>query len=202
MNRKEKIKDIQSWFKDHVATLQTYTSDDGDGLPITKLTWAKPDTGIFKVVYYIQGNLLMVAGDLGAATYIFSGPISIWTFLSESIDHFAEKCQASECGRDFEDWDKYYAKNTLTYWLESNKSDFEDSDIYDKKKAAFDEAIQHCDCKQSWNQYLEQYGHELYGDCWYEYSDIGMEITMRCLAHREGLEMAAKQLRGKIVVTV
>ena len=95
--------DIKSWFKDHVATFSTFKDENGN--TIEKLIWKKPDSGICMVNYTLFGRYLIVTGDLGHAIYSWGQNINFKWVSECDLGYFAAKCDASENGRLYKDWD-------------------------------------------------------------------------------------------------
>lgn len=100
-------------FKDHVATLSTYSESPmvSNGRQIQGLRWAKPGTCINSIDYLIVDGSLIVRGDLGAGVYTWGGKISL-SFLATCDWHYMlGKLEGVErCRQDGEEWDPDVAR--------------------------------------------------------------------------------------------
>jgi hypothetical protein len=106
-NKQAEKKIAEQWFPNHKATIETCPNG------VTTIEWKKPGTGIFGVRYVLWGGTLYVSGDIGEAVYCWSSEISIQFLASCNLDYFLGKCQASETGRSFVEWDDDVARYKL-----------------------------------------------------------------------------------------
>lgn len=176
--QQRKIIDEYGWFKDHVAAQKR---DD-------LIVWKKPGTGIYSVHYLIYGNTLFVCGDLGEAAYQWSQKID-WDFLSGlNCDYFLGKCQASEVGRRFVEWDAKYARARLEETFKGLKEGG-----YHISAGACCDAISAVETKEDWHSFIMDHRDI------YELLDLGdLEVpNLRGVSHWYGLTLALKQLRAK-----
>jgi len=201
---------FDSWFKDHVAKHSVFRNNCGE--EIERIVWGKPGTNIDRIIFTLDKTYrnLIVSGDLGEAIYHWNGPITGFGFFNNmDIQYFESKCLASENGKRDKEWDpesaKLSFKDILTNLFEPDE-DREDEEEYDQKKAMeefaeekykeiideYSESI--FDCEYSYMDFLENYGAEELGSDYYECSNIGMVISLRCHSYLTGLNMACKQL--------
>lgn len=189
---------IARWFDTHVATLEMLHSERS---PIERLTWRRADgRGVYAVEYHCWRNVLVVTGDLGAATYMWSSPVSLEWIATCGMQYFASKCEASEAGRDWKDWDAPRAREQIArYWKERER----DTDVAsDEKRTRFEEmrGDESLDSYSDWLEWLRALGYDVFGDSWYEWAPaVGQVTALRCRAHLEGLQAAMRQLAARPV---
>ena len=124
---------IRDDFKDHVATLSTWSDHIG---PAMTLEWRRPGTGIYRIVYIIRGGLLIAWGDCGEAVYSWGGVPGGLTpaWLAElNLDYFAGKCEAwdSRLGDRGMEWDRELAAANIAERLAEYIAAYEDSEDAD-----------------------------------------------------------------------
>lgn len=186
MDRREKVIEwAKKDFHEHEATLRKL-----DG--ITELAWKKPGTGINSIIYLLRQNQLYVSGDMGAGVYCWSGKISL-PFLNDcSLDYFQGKCEASETGAQFEQWDDTKAKQRIEQFPSDFGEDF-NLEIYNQEKSVMLGATS---SQQEWVQWLStDEAAEILGPDYWEYGGIGIDVHPRCIYHWLGLKMAYEQLK-------
>ena len=180
-------------FENHVATIDQFVKFGGKevDIDIEVLTWKKPDSSSYMIKYIITGNTLCVYGDLGEAIYRWSSPITFEWLANLDLSYFKGKCQASEVGRDFREWDQYKALNTLKEFAKDEYfkwQDFEDS--------GGESSLYGCD---DWREWLSQHGCEILGDDFWDWAyGIGFTINVRCMYHFIGLQMAMKKIKENV----
>ena len=197
--------DTAKWFKDHIATKNIYKSDNSK-TEIIQIQWKKPGTSHYHIDYNLIDNNLIVTGDLFDAIYHWSSPVSYKSIASMNLDYFSSKCEASPEGRDFISWNNKYAYENFFFILESELEEFLEEKKIDKnfkdlnedekldlmesyldKHDYIDDVVSIVDCKESWIEFLKEYGDNVLGsDCW-EHYNMGMMPDMLCHAHLEGL---------------
>jgi len=136
---------------------------------------------------------LFVCGALGEAVYVWGSRVRLSWIANNSYDYFAGKCQASEVGLGFKDWDADIARSVLAIAIT-------DPDQYDNEQQA---TIAECmdsfgfygsettSTREEWWRFLAVHGDECFGDAWCEWApNIGTVIHRRCMAHLYGLKMA------------
>ena len=201
--------DTSEWFKNHVATIKKY----GEGKEeIIIIDWREPKSCHFYVNYIIFKNRLYVYGDIGEAVYCWSSEIGLNFLKRISLDYFASKCEASETGRDYEDWDQDKAYESA---IDILKEQYEDEKCVDIKNLSeketeeilnqwieekdefltFDELRDACYTKDGWYNFLSEH-QEFFGCDFYEYSG-GTIIHIRCDGHLTGLKMAIQQIEER-----
>lgn len=162
--------------------------------PYRELYWAKPRTRINSILYVIRSHCLYVSGDLGDAIYHWSNNLS-WEFLSNlGLDYFASKCEASEYGEGYLEWDDKVALSTAKeYIYEVTDKEPNDDLIIDMQDALADGG------KHGWAEFLNDH-HELFGTDWWESRCLcGETIALRCRIQLLGLRLS--YARSKSVVT-
>lgn len=187
-----------SWFKNHVATYKIFKAEDGE--TIEYLRWGKPKSSIFSISYMFRFGLLFVYGDLGDAVYQWHPSIGTLPSLATcSLDYFAGKCSASECGRGYKSWNEACAREGLIDYITDEVSYNEDGRTFEEISESFRllGGWNEIYSEYSWIQWLENHGHEFFGDAHYEYGGIGMEIDSRCRSHLVGLKMAFEQIEAQ-----
>ncbi len=217
----------EMWFPKHIAVEKPFVSYtdilNNKSETIKVIDWREPNTGHFAVRYILDRNRLLVAGDIGEAIYIWSQFIG-WDFLACcNMEYFVGKCQASEHGRSGQSWDSEHAHQRLKdlLWEETKQYLEAKGDIFaegsaDCREYHIKKYLKHLDLdielyptkedlidrsytssKGDWHSFLRDYGDELFGCDYGEYSNIGMQADIRCIGHWLGLEMAYEQLKGK-----
>ena len=183
----------EEWFKDHRAAYSVL--DDGQEHKVERLYWARPGSSFYSVLYLFYGGTLFIAGDLGEAVYRWHPDIGTLKDLAKlDLDYFKGKCCASEVGRDFVQWDEDKAAQRVREWLrEERKHEPETKAWSDFLCDDGREALNH---KDAWLRWLEDHGHEYFGDDWWEFApNFGQIISIRCRAHLIGIKMAFHQLK-------
>lgn len=187
------------WFKDHVARLESYTTQvqlEPDKPSVTyqiqRLLWSKPGTNIYRCHFIIHNNTLLVHGDIGEAVYCWGENISVGFLAGLNLDYFAGKCCASEKGRHYTDWDADVAKAELADHFKE----------YPEEKAKLEGTVRWgselISSRDEWHHWLQDNGYDVFGDAWYEWApSIGDVIDWRCQGHLVGIQMAVQQLKAK-----
>lgn len=184
---------IKKNFENHVATIKQYHEMDKDGIgvlgTIDKLTWKKPGSSNYMIQYIISGNTLCVYGDLGEAIYRWCEPITFEWIAGLNLSYFKGKCQASEVGRDFREWDEKKALDALKYFAKEEYFKWKEFEEREGKHALYDNS--------EWNEWLREHGDEVLGEEFWDWAyGIGYTINVRCIYHFIGLHMAMEQIRG------
>jgi len=199
IDRYEDMKDraelVRREFKDHIAIYNNYYQiDDKEKVDeISVLYWKKPETGINAIKYILHKGGLFVSGDLGEAIYRWSSGIS-WKFLSDlSNSYFMKKCEASEVGRYFEEWNEEEALRQLKECADQEYFNWDTFKNSGGEQYLYD--------KNEWIVWLNSYDidrNKIFGsDAWEWVYSCGNRPHIRFLFHKIGLEMAYKQLEGK-----
>ena len=177
------------WFPNHKVQLY---SDLDNGLEL--LIWGKDDTSTFLVNYIRHQQVLHVSGDLGCAAYWWSQLNSLRWIAGCNLGYFASKCESSENGRQFKEFDT----DTLRRQVEESLQRMEGEDPQIHERFNGYQGWDHMDDgQQAWQAWCLQHGYEVWGDCWYMDVPDGMRINPRCHGHLVGLKMAFEQL-GKL----
>ncbi len=128
---------INDWFKKHTAHHSVLK--DEHGFEVERLMWSGDETTINRIYYLRYGSVLMVFGDLGEAIYQWNGDIDLRWISNCGLSYFAEKCQASEEGRDYKVWSADQARKRLDEIAAQEAEEYTSWDEADEK-AVFDEA--------------------------------------------------------------
>lgn len=186
------MKDIEKqirehWFKDHVAEL----IDLGE---IQILNWKKPGTGIYRVRYIFDGNMLYISGDVGEAVYWLTWKASVHSFDGLNLGYFTGKLQAFSDDR----WDfsSEKAVKRLREWLKDIKEGDQTYD-HDDMRNLFDDA-RRCGSRWEWVEIVHRYESlisSLDADYWEWFYDMGNETPARLWCYLIGLQMASEQLK-------
>lgn len=173
---------IESYFKNHRAYYRQIEPD------LEELLWSSGST-IHKILYLRRRNVLFVCGDLGEAVYVWSEHFILERIAGCSLDYFASKCQASEDGRGYPDWDEAECLSNVRYWLEDEGP----GKTWDEfVKAGGKEAAQ---SKFEWNCWLGEHGYDFFGSDYGECCEAGKTVAVRCQLHLLGLKAAMDQIR-------
>ena len=173
---------IAEWFKEHVASRTKMA--DGNGNEVDMLIWAEPGITTYKMVFIHHKNMLMVYGDLGEAVYGWSSLNSLEWIAACEIGYFASKCEASEYGWQYREWDEQEALRCIQGYLEEP----EKMKLFKENDGESSMGNQH-----DWIEWLRLHGDEVFGQDWWEFApSIGETIAVRCRAHLIGLKMAIK----------
>lgn len=189
----DRAKDIRErWFPKHVAQFGDMTNDG-----MCKMTWSQPGTSNYATVYIISKRHLIVYGDIGEAVYGWAQDLT-WDWLAGlNLSYFAGKCEASEHGRRYDDWDAGVAKICLLERIAEIKAmDVEDRAKHYAKELERLEELEYSletnrDAFKAAAQdiYDETGDGELAGSI----GEMGEVTDMRCQAHLIGLQMAWAQ---------
>ena len=203
INYEEREKMIRTeWFKDHRAVF----SDCG---MFKTLEWGNPGTSNYWLRAIISKRTLIIYGDIGDAIYQWSQELD-WQWLSGlGLGYFSGKCQASEEGRQYVDWDDEAAQSWLETCFkdeeEQRAADMEEWDE-DKRKAyaekhptmrqRFEDAsgAGNLFSQMEWNMFLHDNGHEIFGDDLSSVAECGQVIAQRCQAHLIAIKMAVESV--------
>ncbi len=180
---------INHWFKEHKREIEWQTQAPIGPGDMEFLRWRKPGTCIYGVDYLRLSNLLYVSGDLGEAIYGgWDKGYPLEWIAGLNLDYFAQKCQASETGREYYEWDEKTARKRLLGWME-NWEDPKDQEAKVRELGGFD--VLHNE--HEWVQWMHESGYQALGDEYYELGYAGRKINIRCQAHLIGLKLAFHQ---------
>lgn len=186
-----------SWFKDHVAAYKVFKAEDGEIIEF--LRWGKPNSSTFSVTYMFRFGFLFVYGDLGEAVYQWHPSIgTLRNIAGCNLDYFAGKCSASENGRGYKSWDEDSARESILDHM-MDKASYDEDKTFDALSEEFRElgGWEAIHSEYSWIKWLEDNGFNFFGDEYFEYGGIGMEIDSRCRSHLVGLKMAFEQIESQ-----
>jgi hypothetical protein len=180
MIARDELEYVRSWFnypgQPHVATLH----------PSGWLIWERPGTSIYHVNYNCWGRNLIVVGDIGDAVFSWSQRVTFEWLAGLDFDYFWRKCQASETGRTYYQWnsevigaqaEKILRDEGTARWDDARAEGIEDA-IHDE---------------QEWYAWCHA-NRELLGDDLGEWVGNGRVPNIRAVGMFEGLKMAVAQL--------
>ena len=170
------MKQVREAFAEHQALVF-------DG---TRLTWQRPDSGMYNTTYMRSGGLLIVYGDMGQAMYQVTGDHGFRWWADTDLSYFCGKCVASEVGREFVQWDANTAIDRVTEFIEETEETGLDKTKVDLLKAHAYDISEFQDALRDVVDY------ETMEQLW----DAGKVIHHRCIYHWLGLQMAVEQLAG------
>lgn len=165
-------------FKDHESTK----------LACNWWRFGKPGTGIDCLYFTFFRGFWIVAGDLGDAIYQWNTEVTPEFVAGCNLDYVLGKCQASEVGRDFEEWDPDLCREDMEKWA---KEDFEEDekgpDLSDARFAIEDGEL-------AWKAYLYENGYEVFGDNFYEFAPkFGVKPHIRGVLHLAALKVMVEK---------
>ena len=180
-----RIPQIEKEFEKHRATYQKISDD------IEILTWAEPGTMINKVEYLVYNNALFIKGDLGEAVFSWHPSISLNAISGFNLDYFLEKCEASEGGRHWREWDAATALIALQDYF----ADYDDGaeTLQSIENQGGYNALN--SSQEEWVQWCHEVGEEFLGaDAWEWAYSIGEVVSWRMQAWLIGIKMAMEQI--------
>jgi hypothetical protein len=188
------------WFKDHKVAVTSQVPD------LLNATWAdalvirftNPKSWNYGCHFIIHRKWLTVVGDIGEATYEWSGDLTLNFLASLDFDYFFSKCVASESGKKFTDWKtkiaEAYVKDRIA---EIKAMDPEDQGKDDKKELEILEDLgvggDKSDYDSAAREYYDATGDGEGASAIAEYGDVP---SGRCIGHYLGLKLAIEQLRA------
>jgi len=178
-----------TWFKDHEPSF--LKTDHGH-----HLKWSTPDDSWCNRVLYtiMDDRWLVVRGDLGCATYWWSGPIS-WDFLAGcGIDYFASKCEASENGKGHREWNTREAERWYEWWVKTQREE-DNQKAVDKAEEL--RMLSHMESEFYWDVWIREHGQYVLGPDWWDVELPGKMVSMRCRAHLIGIQMALERSKTR-----
>ena len=191
---REKV--ISGWFQTHVVENFELYPLKSDRL-LETLTWKKRGTNINRIDYTRRSNVLMVTGDLGDAIYSWSEAQTLRWISGLDLEYFAGKCQASEVGRKYKEWNRELAEEWLKdYFMEAIDEEDGKRLAEEKRKAEDSYVWGSLSSEAEWIAWMMANGHDVFGDDLGGFENIGNEIATRCQAHLVGLRMAFELIDG------
>lgn len=183
----------EHWFKDHVAQCQA-TGDIG-GLKWENalvLRWQNPKSWNYGCRFIIHRQWLMAVGDIGEAVYQWSDDISLGFLASLDFGYFHGKCQASEVGKNYSDWDVAVGETNRLARLADLQGDepHKHRDAEMELLKGFSKADK-ADCQKAAQEYYDETGD---GECAGAIGELGEVPSGRSIGHFVGIQMAIAQL--------
>jgi hypothetical protein len=219
MRHDDKIAEEQKkFFADHVAQYWMLKGGPANG-QVEMIRFQKPGTINYFIEFLFTNGTLFVRGDLGEATYCWHWDIGSIRQLSKvSRGYMKGKCQASEVGREFNEWyfgeleadvrahfEHHECEDGVRQMLIENDEDpspiLEDDEAFAKAKERFieqkvDEIHGGVGDHHEWIEFCRANGEEFFDsqDHW-EYSyKMGNRTHSRMIIHHLALQLALKQL--------
>lgn len=180
----------ENWFVDHKAKVVTATPE------VTIIHWANPASWNYGCHFLIHKRWLIVVGDIGEATYEWSSDLTLQFLSGIDFGYFKSKCQSSEVGRNFIDWNEYVAgkncEEAINAIITTKEEDRSEDDLL-KLEILKEMSPGHVkqDYKEAAQEYYNKAGD---GAGASEISEMGQVAHPRCIGHFTGLQMAIKQL--------
>lgn len=173
------------WFKDHAIHSRLLLVEAGTPSPrIELLRWRRPASGTFSVDYLIYGNTLFVAGDIGGAAYRWGQQVTFEWLAGCDLHYFAEKCEASETGRDFEYWDEDTAKQRIEEWGHE----------CGQHRKLIKRLHDNAHTKSDFQEDLRSGDSEVCEALW----DCGDVVHPRCIGHWLGIKLAVEKSKQQV----
>jgi hypothetical protein len=181
-----------TWFHKHVVFRQT--TDD----PTPLMIWRAPDTGICLIQYIIYGGALFVSGDLGSAVYRWSDKLTFDWLAGLDLSYFAGKCEASETGRTYKEWDEAVAKWAFDDYVDDIRGEY----AIDNPEAGAQwwQDLQNANpwaqmySEFEWQDWMSHDGMSFFSTDDTHLYTVGQVLNLRCQSHLIGLKMAQKWL--------
>jgi hypothetical protein len=221
MTKKEMIEMHKKQFKDHVAQYWKLQGGPANG-QVEMVRFQKPGTTNFFIEFLFTNGTLFVRGDLGEAAYCWHWDIGgIRQLRGVDIGYMKGKCQASEVGKEFNDWSRDELEKGVREYLghrehldgikemlaENDETiDDDDDEAWEAAKQRFIEQkieglLSEVGDHHEWINFCRSEGEEFFDDVdHWEYSyDLGNVTSSRMIAHHTGLIMALAKLEEKKV---
>lgn len=176
----------EMWFKDHRAV---HTGSEGN---MELLTWCKPGNSNYRIDYIMHNRYLIVTGDLGCAMYWWSGENDLRWVSQCSLGYFASKCEASENGRGYKEFNAEHLRSQIEHELTSR----EENNDQDTTRIKFMDirGFDYIYDMYEWIGWIQANGEEVFGCDYWEIGLDGMRLNPRCESHLIGLKMAFEQI--------
>ncbi len=182
--------EIKNNFQQHKVYYYKYLEINYKRGEIEVIEWKRENSSLYYIKYAMDENVLFVNGDMGYAVYKWEENVNLEWISKLDLSYFASKCQASERGRENEEWDGDLAEAKLQIYMNDNNLDME--------KVKEKNGLAYLYNEQEWNFWLKDYGYDILGEDFYEWaSEIGKTISHRCQSHLIGLKMAMEQINAQ-----
>lgn len=191
MKNEQQERDIRErWFKDHKASVLT------QGEVATIINWANPESWNFGCRYIIHRRWLTVVGDIGEAVYEWSQDLTLPFLAGLDFGYFHGKCQASETGRNYTQWDSVPAYESVRRFLAE-----QDAEDHPGENDDWREHLRNLTAQSAKDEFEhaihKAYSEGLDPECASMFLDAGTVPNIRALGHFIGLQMALEQLNKK-----
>jgi hypothetical protein len=212
----------EEYFKDHVAELHSKSSfqvcthpnnvDPNQSRVISDveiLLWENPQSWDCYMTFILFGGVLYVSGDLGEAVFCMGRDFKTMQSLSSiNVDYMSSKCQASEYGKPYYEWNGTVAVKELKQcFMDHLKDDCDGREPNESEILALT-SIQSDMIDTDHGHRSELYKilsihasdmETLFDDQWYhDYTDFGIDYALRMKLMHLGLMDALKQLNPQV----
>lgn len=225
MGRSEQLTErITKSFGKHVA--RYWRLQTGNSPVVELLRFQEPGANNYFIEFILTNGTLMVRGDLGEAAYCWYGDIDFNFLAGIDMGYMASKCQASEVGGRFVDWDEGEGRVSLKGYMECQDDDDELDPFMADNSFKLDENDEYSDdqykearklltekrCKdilyecEIGNEFewaaninrLDDPGETFNDHDYWEWAyNVGKVPHVRLFCHYIGLKLAVKQLQTK-----
>lgn len=177
------------WFSDHRATL--IQNPD-----VTIINWSRQGDWTYGCRFLIHRRWLTVVGDIGEAVYAWGQDVSMEFLAGLDFGYFHSKCEASETGRQFEQWAGDVAYTNIQHWLAQMDADCPpnpDEDPLERLRTI---------SKNHPRDEVEEAVRETFNDGGLDSEDAsmlygsGLVPNCRCIGHFVGLKLALTHLKA------
>ena len=173
----------EKWFQNHRATI-LHTAPE-----LTLYEWKAPGTWNHGMRFILHSRWLSILGDIGEATYEWSGTLSPGFLCEIGFNYFRSKCCASEEGRQFDHFDADLGRLALHEWLADAGAEMQDpiKDLI--------EGVSNCSGLDDWEEAIRRW----YDDYAVDGEDMSVARSMalfphpRQIGHFVGVQMALKE---------
>jgi len=196
---RDTFKELRKKFKDNFKNHVVSYYDKGERLE--HLIWRIPGSSNGYMEFIACGGNLVVRGDYGDSIFEWYRRVDLKWIAGTDLSYFAEKCQASEYGRDFKSWDSEQLREDIEALLDEHSKNFEDYDHEspNELRDKFEDVngFDAVNGEFEWMVWLQDYGWEVFGDDWWEYVPMGKYLDTHCKLHWVGLKLAVEALEEK-----
>lgn len=183
------------WFKDHKAVLIPAGAEETS--PVIIINWQTPGSWNYGCRFIIHSRWLIVMGDIGEAVYEWSEDLTPEFLLGLDCGYFLSKCQSSETGRKFEEWDSEMAFKAVDDLTLSTRLKCEERNMRTPRwQDDLSHLRPHIDKFEFEGHLREAYEHGLEEELCYDLLAAGMKPHCRAIGHFVGLKMAISQLKA------
>jgi len=190
----------EQWFLAHVAKFSNVAQKGMEPLLETPSTleWREESgSNVYWFTAILHKGTLMIYGDIGEAVYRWDERIGWDFFENMGIDYFESKCQASETGRRYYEWDGQKVTARMDEHFREMTEEQGD-EAYQELCALFGDegGTEAAESEYAWLAWFDQYRDDFkfFGSDASEWApECGRVVNRRCVAHLIGIQMALEQ---------